>query len=229
MDAPAKDKRKGKPRVSKRLPIRLGTETKMSNGTVVEISESGMRIESQAAFPANAVLTLFVQFPRHSVRLRARIIWSSAVGENGPSIMGLSLTQPDPTLKQAYAEWTAEVKKAVAAEKTGAAAALTAAPGATAQTPAPTPPAPAVPAISAQASEPHPAPKRPEPAGPVHRRLESPQGQAYDALLERQPDGWRLTIVQTPRQIGVGTPDFQSSCPDYDNAEKTLREFVRTH
>ena len=81
MDVPAKDKRKGKTRVAKRLPIRLGTDTKMSNGTLVELSESGMRIESQAAFPTNAVLTLFVQFPRHSVRLRARIIWTSAVGE----------------------------------------------------------------------------------------------------------------------------------------------------
>ncbi|OLC55151.1 MAG: hypothetical protein AUH92_02735 [Acidobacteria bacterium 13_1_40CM_4_69_4] len=74
-----------------------------------------------------------------------------------------------------------------------------------------------------------PAPKTPEPRGPIHRRLESRQGQSYDALLERNSDGWSLTIVQLPRQLGVGKPDLQEICPDYAAAEKTLREFVRTH
>ncbi len=67
------------------------------------------------------------------------------------------------------------------------------------------------------------------PEGPVRRRLESRQGQSYEALLERQPDGWNLTIVQLPRQLGVGTPDLQQTCGDYYSAEDLLREFVRSH
>ena len=84
--------------------------------------------------------------------------------------MGLSLTQPDPNLKQAYAEWTAEVKKAIADERAG-----------TAPTPVPPQPpqAPIQPTFKpAPPDLPPPAPKKPEPPGPVLRRLESPQGQA---------------------------------------------------
>jgi hypothetical protein len=219
MTAPEPDKRKGKPRFKKRLSVRFGTEAKMVGGNVVDISEGGMRIESTESFPVNSVITVFVQFPRHSVRLRARIIWGGGSTESNSARMGLALTQPEPVLKRAYAEWVAEVKQA--ATESHAFEAATAAAGAA----PPQPPAPAAPAPESTA----PQPRAPEPSGPIRRRLESRQGQSYDALLERQPQGWQLTIVQLPRQIGVGTPDFQGSCPDYASAEKTLREFVRTH
>ena len=112
MTAPGTDKRKGKPRVWKRLSVRFGTEAKMIGGNVVEISEGGMRIESTESFPVHSVITVFVQFPRHSVRLRARVIWSGGSSESSSTRMGLALTQPEPALKLAYAEWAAEVKKA---------------------------------------------------------------------------------------------------------------------
>jgi len=219
MTVPEPDKRKGKPRFKKRLSVRFGTEAKMVGGNVVDISEGGMRIESTESFPVNSVITVFVQFPRHSVRLRARVIWSGGSGESSSARMGLALTQPEPVLKRAYAEWVAEVKQ-VATESHAAGAA---APAAEAAAASPRPPATPVP------ESPAPQPRAPEPPGPIRRRLESRQGQSYDALLERQPEGWQLTIVQLPRQLGVGTPDFQSSCPDYSSAEKTLRDFVRTH
>ena len=39
------------------------------------------------------------------MRLRARVIWSSGAGGAGSASMGLALTQPEPTLKRAYAEF----------------------------------------------------------------------------------------------------------------------------
>src|SRR5574341_238767 len=186
MSPPVPDKRKGKPRIQKGLPARFGTEAKMCGGTVVDISEGGMRIQSESSFPVNSIIIVFVQFPRHSVRLRARVIWGGAGGAGGAAAMGLALTQPEPTLKQAYAEWLAEVKKA-ASEEQASVAPAPAAPRV--EDPAPTP------APTAACTAP-PTPPAPEPRSPVRRKLESRQGESYDALLERQPDGWRLTIVQ---------------------------------
>jgi hypothetical protein len=219
MTTPEKDKRKGKPRIPRRLPVRFGTDAKMCGGTVIDISEGGMRIESADSFPVHSVITVFVQFPRHSVRLRARVIWGGARGEAGSPLMGMALTQPEPTLKRAYGEWVAEVKQAAAEMH---AAGPPAPPAASVSAPLPAPSAPL-------AETPTPGPRTPEPRGPITRRLESRQGQSYEALLERQPPGWRLTIVQLPRQLGVGAPDHQCSFPDYGSAEKALREFVRTH
>ena len=228
MTTPEVDKRKGKPRIKRRLSVRFGTDAKMCGGTVVDISEGGMRIESPESFPKNSVITVFVQFPRHSVRLRARVIWSGGGGSASVG-MGLALTQPEPSLKRAYAEWVAEVKQAVA-ETHAAEAAQAAAPATAAQAAAPAPAAlPAAAAPLAESPAPTPASRAPEPQGPVRRRLESRQGQSYEALLERQSEGWRLTIVQLPRQLGIGTPDLESTCPDYASAEKALREFVRAH
>ncbi|HYS06469.1 MAG TPA: PilZ domain-containing protein [Candidatus Dormibacteraeota bacterium] len=215
MTGPVPDKRKGKPRILRRLPVRFGTDAKMCGGVVSDISEGGMRIESPESFAVNSVITVFVQFPRHSVRLRVRVIWCSAAGGGAP-IMGLALTQPEPTLKRAYAEWVAEVKLAAAEiPPVDAPAATAPPPEAPRPEPAPAPPAAAPPAA--------------EPKGPITRRLESRQGQSYEAILERQPQGWNLTIVQLPRQLGVGAPDFVGSCPDYASAEKALRDFVRSH
>ena len=219
MPSPDLDKRKGKPRFPRRLPVRFGTEAKMCGGNVSDISEGGMRIDCTETFPPHSVITIFVQFPRHAVRLRARVVWCGAGGEGGAVRMGLALTQPEPTLKRAHAEWVAEVKQ-IASEEPAAGPAPAAAASTADTVAAPQPKAAAAPA---------PAPKAPEPRGPIRRRLESRQGQSYDALLERQPQGWNLTIVQLPRQLGTGAPDFESECPDYDSAEKALRDFVRTH
>ena len=221
---PAHDKRKGRPRISRRLPVRFGTEAKMCGGNVIDISEGGMKIESGESFPVNSVIIVFVQFPRHSVRLRARIVWTGAASGGGAGAMGMALTQPEPTLKRAYAEWLAEVK--LAATETEVAGAVSSAADAAA---AETAPGQAVTAQTAPAADAPPAPRVPEPRGPIRRRLETRQGQSYEALLERTAGGWRLTIVQLPRQLGVGAPDFQDTCPDYASAEKALRDFVRAH
>src|SRR6267378_1721670 len=165
---PELDKRKGKTRIKKSLPVRFGTEAKMCGGSVVDISEGGMRIESGESFPINSVLTVFVQFPRHSVRLRGRVVWATGASGSASGGMGLALTKPEPTLKQAYAEWVAEFKQAVADERT-------------AGPPAPAPASAPAPAPATAAAEtPAPAPKAPEPTGPVRRRLESRQGQSYE-------------------------------------------------
>jgi hypothetical protein len=219
------DNRKGKPRIARRLPARFGSEAKMCGGTVIDISEGGMKIESGESFPLNSLITVFVQFPRHSIRLRARIMWAGAAAPGGAGVMGLALTQPDPNLKRAYAEWVAEVKLA-ATEPEGVSAdapAAASAPVTGPESPA-TAATPAMPAPPAASSA---APPSPEPRGPIRRRLESRQGQSYEALLDRTSEGWQLTIVQLPRQFGGGKPDFQDICPDYAAAEKMLRDFVR--
>jgi PilZ domain-containing protein len=210
------DKRKGKPRIQRRLSARFGTDAKMCGGTVLDISEGGMRIESPESFPVNSVITVFVQFPRHSVRLQARVIWGGASGGSSP-LMGLALTKPEPTLKRAYGEWVAEVKLAAAEAAQDEA-----------QAP-PAPPAPPAPQAAAAVAPQAAAPPAPEPKGPITRRLESRQGQSYQALLERKSQGWNLTIIQLPRQLGVDAPDFVSLFSDYASAEKALRDFVRAH
>jgi PilZ domain-containing protein len=201
------DRRK-QPRLPRRLPARFGTDAKMSGGTVVDVSEGGMRLESPDAYPVNSIILVFVQFPRHSVRLRARVAWASGKGSGNPA-MGLTFTQPEPNLAKAYKEWAAEIKL-MASEK---------------PEPGPKPEPEEKPAEAAAPAEP---PKRPEPTGPIRRRMESRQGQPYEALLERCDGGWRLTIVQMPRQ-GVGAPDFQGTYKDHPSAETALREFVRSH
>ena len=227
---PPADKRKGKQRVVRRLPARFGTEAKMCGGAVIDISEGGMKIESSESFPINSILTVFVQFPRHSIRLRARIMWTAAGGGGGIGMMGLALTQPEPTLKRAYAEWAAEVKLAatetnvVAAVSAAAHAAAGASPAGGSPPAAGPQPAPPEPRAAAEA-----APPGPEPKGPIRRRLESRQGESYEALLENTPGGWQLTIVRLPRQLGVDRPDFQDICSSYAETEKSLRDFVRTH
>ena len=71
---------------------------------------------------------------------------------------------------------------------------------------------------------------RPEPSGPVKRRLESPQGRSYEIILEPlAAAGWRLTILQTPRQLGIDGIDHAGNYPDYAAAEAAMREFVRAH
>jgi len=219
MTAPVPDKRKGKPRIARRLPVRFGTEAKMCGGMATDISEGGMKVECAESFPTNSILTVFVQFPRHSVRLRCRVIWSSSASQGGAATMGMALTQPEPLLKRAYAEWVAEVKVASAEDQVAGAVAA----AASAATAAPVRPE------TASAPQPVQDPRTPEPRGPIRRRLESRQGQSYDALPERTAGGWCLTIVQLPRQPGVGKPDVWEICPDYATAEKMLREFVRAH
>src|SRR5213594_4992846 len=122
MTTPTPDKRKGKPRIARRLPVRFGTEAKMCGGTATDISEGGLKVECAESFATNSIITVFVQFPRHSVRLRARVIWCGAASQGGSATMGLALTQPEPQLKRAYGEWLAEVKLAATEDQVAGAA-----------------------------------------------------------------------------------------------------------
>src|SRR3989442_14635098 len=81
------DRRKGKPRIARRLPVRFGTEAKMCGGTATDISEGGLKVECTESFATNSVITVFVQFPRHSVRLRAKVIWCSSASQGGSATM----------------------------------------------------------------------------------------------------------------------------------------------
>jgi len=146
--------------------------------------------------------------------------------------MGLTFTQPEPSLVKAYKEWVAEVKLAASEAPAGAGAAAeatqdTASGGAPAGTPAAGAAAPSG-TPAAKAAPAPPAPAAPEPKGPVRRQLESPQGQVYDVVLERRRGAWQMTITQLPRQAGVSAADQEGSYPDYASAEKALREFVRS-
>src|SRR3989442_13621861 len=101
MATPDQDKRKGKPRITRRLPVRFGTEAKMCGGTATDISEGGLKVECTESFATNSVITVFVQFPRHSVRLRGKVIGGGAASPGGSAPMGLPLTHPEPQLKWA--------------------------------------------------------------------------------------------------------------------------------
>jgi hypothetical protein len=207
--------RREQPRIARRLPVRFGTEAKMCGGTAVDISEGGMRVIAPEGFPVNSLVDVFVQFPGHAIRLRAKVVWIGGI--SGSPAMGLAFSSPTPSLTTAYKRWLAEVKDAAAevAAPTGDAA------GAKSTTPSSEP---------AESKDASPAPKPvAEPEGPVRRRLESPQGQAYDVLLEPHILGWRLQIVQLPHQPGVQAPDHDKTYADYAAAEKAMRQFVRAH
>ncbi len=222
------DRRK-KPRIPRRLPVRFGTEARMCGGTAVDISDGGLRVECPETFPQNSILQVFVQFPRHSVRLRARVAWLGSAGEGASPRMGLAFTQPEPTLVRAYKEWQAEVKLAAVEAAGGQPADATPAVSATSTGATST----GASAKKAATGAPEPAaagpPAAPDPKGPVRRRLETRQGNSYDVLIERDGAEWRLTIVQLPLQIGVGAPDLEKGFSTYAETETALREFIRTH
>jgi hypothetical protein len=219
------DERRRKIRYQRRLPVRFGTDTKMGGGTVLDISEAGLRIQSAETFPVNAVILVFVQFPRHTVRLRARVVWGGSDKEGSGPTMGLTFTRPEPQLIKSHQEWCAEIKILSMQDADGDDA-----PSTDAEAPAPAAPGPAA-RDAGQPAGPPPAaaPRRPEPKSPVRRRLESRQGLTYDALFEKWPGGWELTIVQVPRQLGVDAPDFKDSFDDFGSAEDAFRAFVRDH
>jgi hypothetical protein len=205
--------RREQPRIARRLPVRFGTEAKMCGGTAVDVSEGGMRVIAPEGFPVNSLVDVFVQFPGQAIRLRAKVVWVGTV--TGSPAMGLAFTSPTPSLTTAYKRWLAEVKDAAAE----ASASIGDAAGAKSTTPSP-----------AESRDASPAPEPvAEPEGPVRRRLESPQGQAYDVLLEPHILGWRLQIVQLPHQPGVQAPDHDKTYADYAAAEKAMRQFVRAH
>ena len=223
--------RREQPRIARRLPVRFGTEARMCGGIAVDISAGGMRIAAQDSFPIHSMLDVYVQFPGHAVKLRARVMWAGSVSGVGPA-MGLNFTSPELSLTKAYKRWLDEVKQAAAegtlldddatTRQTGPAPAPGAAPA----------PSPASAPDSAQGdaktatSTPPPAP---EPTGPVRRRLESPQGHSYDVLIEPHLLGWRLQIVQLPRPLGVSAADHDKTYAEYASAETAMRAFVRAH
>jgi len=193
------------PRIARRLPVQFGTAGHMRGGIAVNISQGGLRVAAADIFPMHTLLDVLVQFPGRAVRLRARVTWTGASGEpGGGRAMGLVFTRPEPSLADAYKEWLEEVKQAMGGG----------------------PEKPAGPAADSPRAEAGP----PEPSGPVKRRLESPQGCSYEVILEPlAAAGWRLTIIQTPRQLGIDGIDHGGNYPNYAAAEAAMREFVRSH
>jgi len=223
MNQPPIDRRK-KPRITRRLPVRFGNDAKMSGGTILDISEGGIRVRTGDPFPVNAILNVFVQFPRHVIRLKARVAWSGGKSEGSSPTMGLAFTGPEPRLALTYAQWVAEVKNSSSEEEADAVEADTAAgsgtPGASAGEDA---------EPASDAGPPPAAPRAaPEPREAMTRRLESRSGQSFEALLEPLVRGWRLTVHQSPRQVGIRDPDHCETYPSLAAAEKALRDFVRS-
>jgi hypothetical protein len=186
-------------RYERRLPIRFGTGTQVHGGTVIDISEGGLRLRSAETLPMGTIVDVFVQFPTHAVHLQARIAWS------GEAMTGLTFLAPSPLLIDGYARWREEIEEA-AREAAG-------------WEPQPMPPA------DATAASPPP----PDPTGPVQKRFETSRGQGYESLIEKEDDVWVLTIHQVPRQPGVERPEKRARFRDYVAADRALRDFIRDH
>lgn len=233
---PARDRRK-KQRIARRLPVRFGTEAKMIGGTALDIADGGLRVESAESFPHNSVVDVFVQFPRHSVRLRARIVWSGGgQSKGGLPVVGLAFTQPEPALAKAYSEWVAEVKLAsreagegsepapasdsLASDSPGSAAGASAVAASTA------------PAADSPGKRPETAARSrpaPDPVGPVRKKIETRRGNAYAILLERRGTFWRLTITGQSGQSDRGPADLEETFTDYASAQTALQTFIKNH
>ena len=206
------------PRIARRLPVQFGTARQMRSGIALDISAGGLRVAATDIFAVHTLLDLLVQFPNHSVRLRARVTWTGASGEpSAARAMGLVFTRPEPALAGAYTKWLEEVKKSLGEGPEPSAGE----PGSSAGGPEPRASAAADPTASKPAAA--------EPLGPVKRRLESPQGRSYDILLEPlAAGGWRLVLIQIPRDLGDAA-DYGGNYRDYASAEVAMREFVRSH
>jgi hypothetical protein len=189
----------------------------MHNGTVLDISEGGLRIKSEDSFPVRSLVSVFVQFPRQTFRLHARVEW---VGEP-PSTLGLSFVDPSPGLSASYKAWVNEVREAGVGGEVSAPAGdprpVTAPPG-----------SPAEATTSVREPETARDPEAESPAGPVRRRLETLGGLVYDVLVDRRKGTWVLTIFQSPRPLGIREPDFEGAFPDYASVDRALRDFMRT-
>jgi hypothetical protein len=214
---PEHDKRKTV-RYTRRIPVRFGNEGKMIGGIALDISEGGLRIETNESFPPTSLVTVFVQFPGHALRLEGRIAW---VRQNEAQI-GISLSSNSLPLKKSYDAWLQEVQD-LAAEDDDEPAAVgggaPTSPGRRAEAPAP----------SGRPNERTPTtPERPHaPASPVRKRIETASGQAYEVVIEQISESWYLTVHQVPRQPGVDAPDLQKVFDDYPAANTALREFIR--
>jgi len=190
----------------------------MAGGTVVDISEGGLRIDAGEPFPVNSLITVFVQFPRHAVRLRARVTWCSGKDSAKPA-MGLAFTKPEPALAKSYAEWIAEVRQAAKEPPADPVAGDGAGGAPAARPPGSTPDPPPAPPTR---------PRSPEPVGTVRRRLESRGGTIFEAIFDRCPGGWRLTIQQVPRPAIRDPLDLDREFANYAAAEEALLAFVRS-
>jgi hypothetical protein len=207
------EKDRGQIRYERRLPIRFGTSTQMHGGTVVDISEGGLRLRSLESFPIGTFVDVFVQFPRHAIHLQARIVWT------GGSLTGLTFAAPTPLLIDGYARWREAIAEAAR--------------GSTGSEPEPqSAPLEDSTAASTDASATPPAaapPPPPDPTEPVQRRFETSRGQGYESLIEKEDNDWVLTIHQVPRQPGVERPEKRARFRDYAAADRALREFIRDH
>ena len=99
------DKRQHR-RLMARIPVRFGTEGRMCEGMIIDISEGGLQVRSTEMFAAGVVVDVFVQFPRRRLRLRTRVAWV----RDEPPTMGLSFIQRDRSLMAAYDQWVEETR-----------------------------------------------------------------------------------------------------------------------
>ncbi len=189
-------------RVARQLPVRFGTEHRMFDGIVSDISEGGLRIQSTETFPVKAILNVFIGFPGGKIHLRARVVRSG--GE--PPTIALALLQDNPAFSRAYEQWIAEVRQ-------------------TAHN------------VTATNADPSKAVSRNAPTaatppgekgkGRIQRHLETSRGNAYDVVIEPEGGAWTLSIFLSPRNPNIARPEFTRAFPDYDSADRALREFLR--
>ena len=218
MSTPPKPDKRKTVRYTRRIPVRFGNEGKMIGGIALDISEGGLRVETNESFPANSLVTVFVQFPGHALRLEGRIAWV----RQHEAQLGIAFFSKSLPLKKSYEAWLKEVEE-LAAEEGGEPPVE--GPGAAADR-SPQAPEPATQPPERTA----PAPKRAAPpTSPIQRRFETASGQAYDVLIEQIAESWYLVIHQVPRQPGVDAPDLEKVFTDYEAASRALREFIRSH
>jgi len=205
-------------RYTRRIPVRFGNEGRMIGGIALDISEGGLRVETSESFPPASLVTVFVQFPGHALRLEGRVAWV----KQSEAQIGISLSSNSLPLKKSYEAWLKEVQE-LSAEEGGEA---TVDRGGAAMPPARATAAPAAaPRSSGQVTG---SSTRPEsPTSPVRKRIETASGQAYEVVIEEIADSWYLTVHQIPRQEGVDAPDLQKVFDNYHSANTALREFIR--
>lgn len=194
----------------------------MIGGIALDISEGGLRLEANESFPPTSLVTVFVQFPGHALRLEGRIAWVKP----SEAQIGISLSSNSLPLKKSYEAWLKEVQE-LATEEGGeeVGEVIVEDPGA-ATTPGPPGESPEPPARTPRRISTLPQ-RSTAPSSPVRKRIETASGQAYEVVIELIAESWYLTVHQVPRQQGVDAPDLQKVFDNYPAANAALREFIR--
>ena len=98
-------------RISKRMPCSMGMGGRRHNGLVLNISQGGLFVQTNASLPAGEAVELSLTSPDcgSAIPVQARVVWKRVVPQalrtSAQGGLGLRIEQADESYFQYLAEW----------------------------------------------------------------------------------------------------------------------------